>query len=40
MVLDAGTVKEFDNPQTLMTQPDSLFYGMCKEAGLIDTTKL
>jgi ABC-type multidrug transport system fused ATPase/permease subunit len=40
MVLDAGAVKEFDNPQTLMAKHDSLFYGMCKEAGLIDATKL
>jgi len=39
MVLDAGAVKEFDNPQKLMSQPDSLFYGMCKEAGLVDATK-
>jgi len=35
LVLDNGEIREFDNPQTLMKNPNSLFYDMCKEAGLV-----
>ncbi|KAL8573178.1 hypothetical protein ACOMHN_036163 [Nucella lapillus] len=34
MVLDAGQIAEFDDPQTLLQNPDSIFYGMAKDAGL------
>ncbi|KAK6170726.1 hypothetical protein SNE40_019043 [Patella caerulea] len=35
MVLDAGCVKEFDNPQELLKDESSLFYSMAKSAGLV-----
>jgi hypothetical protein len=35
MVLDHGEVKEFDSPQTLMNNSNSLFYAMAKDANLI-----
>ncbi|XP_064611716.1 multidrug resistance-associated protein 1-like isoform X1 [Liolophura sinensis] len=35
MVLDAGRVKEFDNPQTLLQDNSSVFYGMAKDANLV-----
>ncbi|XP_050310916.1 multidrug resistance-associated protein 1 isoform X2 [Anthonomus grandis grandis] len=34
IVLDKGQIAEFDTPSNLLTRPDSLFYGMCKDAGL------
>ncbi|KAI8065671.1 P-loop containing nucleoside triphosphate hydrolase protein [Gongronella butleri] len=37
LVLDKGTVIEFDNPYTLMCNPDSAFYQMCRKSGEFDT---
>ena len=35
LVLDKGEVKEFDKPDTLLKNTDSVFYGMAKDAGLV-----
>ncbi|KAG8328064.1 Canalicular multispecific organic anion transporter 1 [Homalodisca vitripennis] len=35
IVLDEGKVKEFDSPTHLLKQPESIFYGMAKDSGLI-----
>ncbi|XP_053387089.1 multidrug resistance-associated protein 1-like [Mercenaria mercenaria] len=35
MVLDAGLIKEFDSPQTLLQDTNGVFYGMAKNAGLV-----
>lgn len=35
MVLDAGKIAEYDSPQTLLQNPESIFYGMAKDAGLV-----
>lgn len=35
MVLDAGLIKEFDSPKTLLQDPNGVFYGMAKNAGLV-----
>lgn len=34
IVLDNGTIKEFDSPEKLLENPSSLFYSLCQEAGL------
>ncbi|CAH1122634.1 unnamed protein product [Ceutorhynchus assimilis] len=34
IVLDKGKIAEFDTPANLLTQPTSIFFGMCKDAGL------
>ncbi|XP_076439591.1 multidrug resistance-associated protein 1-like [Babylonia areolata] len=34
LVLDAGRIAEFDSPQTLLRNPDSIFFGMARNAGL------
>ena len=34
MVLDAGKVREFDTPESLLRNKKSIFYGMAKDAGL------
>lgn len=36
LVLDEGTVGEFDSPNNLISNHKSIFYGLCKEAGLVD----
>jgi ATP-binding cassette subfamily C (CFTR/MRP) protein 1 len=36
LVLDAGTVKEFAAPAALLKDKQSIFYGMAKNAGLVD----
>lgn len=38
MVLDKGLIAEFDSPQTLLQQPDSLFYGMAHKSGTSAST--
>merc|ERR1712083_251464 len=35
LVLDAGKIAEFDSPEALLQNNQSLFYGMAKEAGLL-----
>ncbi|QPG74364.1 hypothetical protein FOA43_001691 [Brettanomyces nanus] len=35
IVLDKGRVSEFDTPQNLLKDTNSLFYSLCKEGGLI-----
>lgn len=35
LVLDAGNIAEFDEPQTLLQNPNSIFYGMAKDANLV-----
>ncbi|XP_052070953.1 multidrug resistance-associated protein 1-like isoform X2 [Mytilus californianus] len=35
MVLDAGVIKEFDSPNNLLKDTNSLFFGMAKNAGLV-----
>ena len=35
LVLDAGRVKEFDSPQSLLDDATSVFYSMAKDAGLV-----
>ncbi|CAL1542108.1 unnamed protein product [Lymnaea stagnalis] len=35
MVLDKGTVSEFDTPKNLLSRPDSIFYSMAAQAGLV-----
>lgn len=34
IVLDKGQIVEFDSPQNLLQNKNSIFYGMCKDAGL------
>lgn len=33
LVMDAGTVKEFDQPYKLLQNPDGIFYGMVQQTG-------
>ncbi|KAG0655558.1 hypothetical protein C6P45_002974 [Maudiozyma exigua] len=33
LVLDQGSVKEFDSPQNLLSQTDSLFYALCQKGN-------
>ena len=35
MVLDKGKIVEFDTPENLLSNDISIFYGMAKEAGLV-----
>jgi len=35
LVLDCGTVAEFDTPAALMAKPNSKFYSLAEEAGLL-----
>lgn len=36
IVLDAGIIAEFDTVDALMSNKDSIFYGMAKNAGLVN----
>lgn len=35
IVLDKGKIVEFDSPQNLLQDRHTIFYGMCKDAGLV-----
>ena len=36
LVLDQGNIAEFDSPQNLLAQKDSVFYSMAHESCLVD----
>lgn len=36
IVLDSGIIAEFDTVDALMSNKDSIFYGMAKNAGLVN----
>ncbi|EDK40781.2 hypothetical protein PGUG_04879 [Meyerozyma guilliermondii ATCC 6260] len=36
IVLENGAVAEFDSPQSLLKNKDSLFYALCKQGGFVD----
>ena len=35
LVMDQGRVVEFAPPSTLLADPDSVFHGMARDAGLV-----
>lgn len=35
LVLDKGKIAEFDAPDSLLQNKSSIFFGMCKDAGLV-----
>lgn len=35
LVLDKGEVAEFESPKSLLENRNSIFYGMCRDAGLV-----
>ncbi|VEN60132.1 unnamed protein product [Callosobruchus maculatus] len=35
LVLDKGRIVEYDTPQSLLEDQNTIFYGMCKDAGLV-----
>uniref|UniRef100_A0A915DNB5 Multidrug resistance-associated protein 1 n=1 Tax=Ditylenchus dipsaci TaxID=166011 RepID=A0A915DNB5_9BILA len=39
LVMDAGKVVEYDTPNNLLSNPDSLFTSLAKHAGLVETRK-
>lgn len=39
IVLEKGRVAEFDTPAALLAKKESLYYGLVKEAGLLDADK-
>lgn len=36
LVLDKGHIAEFDSPQRLVEDQNSIFYSMAREAGLVE----
>lgn len=38
IVLDQGKIAEYDTPQVLLSNKNSIFYGMAKNAGLINNS--
>jgi ABC-type sulfate/molybdate transport systems ATPase subunit len=38
LVLDQGKIAEFDSPQVLLSNKDSIFYGMAKNSGLVNNS--
>ena len=39
IVLDQGMIAEFDTPQNLLANTNSIFYGMARNSGLVDDDK-
>jgi hypothetical protein len=39
MVIDSGSLVEYDEPDILLSDENSLFYSMAKSAGVIDHSK-
>ena len=35
LVLDQGEIKEFDSPETLMADKESMFASLAKDAGIL-----
>ena len=35
LVLDSGRVAEFDTPQSLLQDPNSIFHSLAKDAGIL-----
>ena len=35
MVLDKGTIVEFDSPSELLNNKNGIFYSMAKDAGIV-----
>jgi ABC-type multidrug transport system fused ATPase/permease subunit len=35
LVLENGELKEFDTPARLLANPNSIFYSLAKESGLV-----
>ena len=38
LVLDSGKLKEFDSPENLLANTQSLFYQMAKDSGIVNTS--
>jgi ATP-binding cassette subfamily C (CFTR/MRP) protein 1 len=35
LVMDGGKVAEFDSPEHLLSNPQTIFYSLAREAGLV-----